>query len=93
MVEGKARKKGGGEESEEGMGRGGGGGMTKEISMGEGVREEKTNRRTRQAGRTADPEGLVGQAARADPNGRVGRRTLAGGSGGRWLPSERTGGL
>ena len=32
-----------------------------------------------------DPEGLVGLAARAEPNGRVGRRTLEGGSGGRWL--------
>ena len=36
-------------------------------------------------GRAVDSEGRVGLAARAAPNGRVGRRTLAGGSGGRWL--------
>ena len=49
MVEGKARKKGVGEESEEGRGRGGGGGRTKEISMrGGGKRGE--NKPTNQTG-------------------------------------------
>ena len=60
-------------------------GGRKRSAWGEGVREEKTNRRTGQAGRATDPEGLAGLAARADSNGRVGRRTLEGGSGGRWL--------
>ena len=38
-----------------------------------------------EGGRQKVSEGRVGLAARADPNGRVGRRTLEGGSGGRWL--------
>ena len=56
---------------------------------GERERERERIRKargvSRRAGRATDPEGLAGLAARADSNGRVGRRTLEGGSGGRWL--------
>ena len=82
MVEGKARRK----KLGKGGRREGAGGRRREDERDQHEgREEKTYRRTRQAGRAADAEGLVGLAARADPNGRVGRRTLEGGSGGRWL--------